>query len=131
MEGVIGILTASCAALTISGSSSVVPSPPDVALTATPLEILEPAGQAKAVSCPITIPQLVTTKDKSGVQRSSGSGTRRKGVRVLTALGKGHDGAGGGAVAGQRCEAERRGEAAGGGHGGASCCALREPQITW
>jgi hypothetical protein len=58
MEGVIGILTASCAALTIPGSSSVVPSPPDVALTATPLEILEPAGQAKAVSCPITIPQL-------------------------------------------------------------------------
>jgi len=34
--------TASCAALTISGTSSVAPSPPDVALTATPLGILEP-----------------------------------------------------------------------------------------
>ena len=35
--------TASWAALTISGTSSVAPSPLDVALTATPLETLEPA----------------------------------------------------------------------------------------
>jgi len=59
---------------------------------------------------------------KKEAEKASGW-TGEEGVLNLTALGDGHDDAGGCAAAGQRGEAELRGEAAGGGHGGMAAAA--------
>jgi hypothetical protein len=108
-----GVLTASCAALTNSGVSTEV-SPPDVARTATtPLAILLEPGEREIKRKRREL--FDTIRGRCGWLQKQGARGGSTKLYALTAL---DDGAGAGAATGQRGDAERRGDAAGGdGHG--------------